>query len=227
MNTHIDEDGTFFVEGTPIGQVHEADDGALLLVGFDGEILDASTPDGQPLDAGDYTVEEPEPEYVTREEFELEQRLAALEAQLTPQQAGQSPQIDEQQVIADIEARLEAVASQFGRDLTTKEVDAIFTNVSRQLEAGQEMNFETAAFEAHLRRPEQMSRGERTGWIAQRLADEERQPEPDTEAPAPDLKSREGKTAYVLGRLEGRIDDERAEEIRSGKQPEPDTAEAA
>lgn len=236
---HMDPEGLLYVGGEPVGQWFTTDDGNYVLVDFDGAIIDAQTPDGQQLDPNHYG-EAPSLQEAVSQEFdrrshlaEVAERIEQLEVQLAPQ-----PQVDPELIEAaqqehaarieqQVRANLDEIARKLGRDsLTSSEVSAVLTEMSHQLEAGKDLNFDAAALEAavegSLQHLDEMTPGQRRHWALERGEDRQREAEGEpakVDAELPENASHEQRVAWGAAKLEGRI-----------AEPEPDVepvAEAA
>jgi hypothetical protein len=217
-------------DGELIGWQIEADDGALLALDLDGDIVGALNPyTGELLDHTEYALTEPEPDYA--DPYGIDDRLAALEQRVAEPAnteyvpVYQQAPLSQQQISDDLVRQGKTLEAALGRPLLLSEKRRLAEAVSEAAVAGERRPdlFEAAEQIALERQPlldmDTGHRGRdheaRVQFMAERLSDRERQAahergEDDITQEQPprsqgmyDLDRHEDRVAYALDRMRG------------------------
>ena len=219
-------------QGEHVGWQIEADDGVLIGLDLDEQIVTAFDPAiGALVDHGEYALVDDDDD---ADPYEIEQRLGALEdyAAAPPEPVYVPypvvPEVDEQRQQLDLDAQAAHLEARLGRPLLLSEKRAIGQQLT-EAEIGGEDRVDIPAAVERLRQrgeaPLDLDSGSlierreaRQEYARQRIADQERLDAHergeddllDAEAPpskaAYDLDSREERQAYVMDRLRGATD---------------------
>jgi hypothetical protein len=187
-------------EGQPIGYVAEAPDGVMILHDGQGQIVAAATPDGAPVDPGDYEFGEPD-----------EQGDASPSYDEHPDYQAVAPEIDWN----ELGHQLNDAQRVLGRQMTRAEQAAASANLERQANRGEEINLADAlnvAYETGQAEHLDMGTSQgKTAYIVDRLEGEEAAANalgtsanaPDPERVEYDPGTTDGKVASIMAKLDG------------------------
>jgi hypothetical protein len=134
--------------GQPVGEVVDSDDGAKVLLSFDGNVIAASSADGQPLDPAGYAVDGDD---------DLTGRMDALEAArqddttlfreaIALQEAQRAEKADaaQEQTYRDIDLQAEALRRMLGRPLLQQEAKTLGEITAADEQAGRQIDLVNA-----------------------------------------------------------------------------------
>lgn len=206
--------------GEPVGYVHQADDGAMVLIGFEGQILGAASADGQALDPNDYTFAGQDDGMADRI-GQLEQQAAAnehyLREQQRLQQLGPVDQADAEltwhRMQEDVANQADSFEARIGRKLTQREQYRLAEVLGNHANAGRDVDIVHAAqqleqegFAFHSKD----NHDDRVKLAVERLADRDREQRGVTIDEAPvareqgyDRSKHEDRVALAMDKLAG------------------------
>src|SRR5690349_15847051 len=146
---YVDENIIYTDDGEPAGEIVQAEDGNYVAISLDGEILDAASPDGTPIDPSGYELDTGSDEYAA-----LQAQVADLQAQMETQQWQHQPEqggMSDDQAAQIIATNFDQLAQKAGRELTGREVETVLSKMQDQLDAGRTPDFDRAAADVNVR----------------------------------------------------------------------------
>lgn len=202
MNEHDEDDDVLYDDdGEPVGHLAEAEDGATVLIDFDGDIIAAIAPDGTELDPSGYEVEGADFNQSLAEENFYDNAQT-----IEPEESDMSREEHEAAVRAEVDFQMNQLQAELGRPITVSEAQRMFPALDRQMQTTGRIDVADAAMDLMIAgKPlgDLDSREARVQFQCDRLADLDGKTLNPREPQAFDLDNRQQRVAAMTAAVEG------------------------